>query len=131
MPITTASAWERSASPGGGLEVVVRFNGSVVEEVRITGRGGLRFIASCIGLGIMPWIWELPDSQTVAGDDATVITSTSIDKVALMPRAAAAPPCRPDGRPGLMPFAVWVAAGVRPEGPRNGPSSALGWLGKR
>ena len=57
----------RADSPGGGLELVVRFSGSVVEEVRIAGRN-LRFVAVCIGLGIMPWVWELPPGQQARGD---------------------------------------------------------------
>lgn len=71
---------ERAAAPGGGLEVVVRFNGSQVEEVRLAGRG-LRFVALCIGLGIMPWVWERPDGRAAAGDAATVITAITIVKI--------------------------------------------------
>jgi hypothetical protein len=72
---------ERSPAPGGGLEVVVRFNGSEVEEVRIAGRN-LRFIEICVGMGIMPWIWELPEGRKDDfGDNACVITGITITKI--------------------------------------------------
>jgi hypothetical protein len=70
----------RADSPAGGLELVVRFSGSVVEEVRIIGQN-LRFIAVCVGLGIMPWVWELPPGRQVDGDDQTIITSLTISEV--------------------------------------------------
>lgn len=72
---------ERAVASGGGLDVVVRFNGSETEEVRIAGRR-LRFVEQCVGLGIMPWIWELPDGRKDDfGDHATVITSITITKI--------------------------------------------------
>jgi hypothetical protein len=70
----------RADSPGGGLELVVRFSGSVVEEVRIAGRN-LRFVALCIGLGIMPWVWELPPGQQAIGDGDTVITGITVSQL--------------------------------------------------
>ncbi len=71
---------ERSGGHGGGLDVVVRFSGSVVEEVRLSGRH-LRFVAECIGLGIMPWVWELPDGRAAGDDDATVITGVTVTPI--------------------------------------------------
>ena len=70
--------FERAEAPGGGLELVVRFSGSVVEEARIAGHD-LRFVARCIGLGIMPWVWELPPGQKAGG--GTVITRITISRV--------------------------------------------------
>jgi hypothetical protein len=71
---------ERAGEAGGGLVLVVRFNGSETEEVWITGQS-LRFIEVCIGMGIMPWIWELPPGQRVKGDGETVITRVTIKKI--------------------------------------------------
>jgi hypothetical protein len=70
---------EKSARPGGGLDIVVRFHGSEIEDIRLEG-GPLRFVADCIGLGIMPWVWELPDGQTPA-EGATVITRITVTKI--------------------------------------------------
>jgi hypothetical protein len=72
--------FERAASPGGGMVLVVRFSGSVVKEVRIEGRN-LRFMAVCIGMGVMPWIWELPPGQKVAADGATVVSRLTITEI--------------------------------------------------
>jgi hypothetical protein len=72
---------ERSKTAGGGLVLVVRFNGSEIEEVWIEGRN-LRFIEIGVGMGIMPWIWELPEGRKDDfGDHATVITRLTVLKI--------------------------------------------------
>jgi hypothetical protein len=72
---------ERSKRDGGGLVLVVRFNGSEIEEVWIEGRN-LRFIEICVGMGIMPWIWELPAGRKDEfPDHATVITHITPVKI--------------------------------------------------
>lgn len=59
--------------PGSGLDVVVRFSGGGgVTVVTLSGRN-LRFVYHCVSLGILPWVWELPEGQSVDGDAATVI----------------------------------------------------------
>jgi hypothetical protein len=70
---------EKSAKPGGGADLLMRFAGTEPHDVRLVG-GPLRFIGDCIALGIMPWVWELPDGQKPA-EGATVITAIIITKV--------------------------------------------------
>jgi hypothetical protein len=73
---------EMPARPGGGLVLVVRFHGSEIEEVWIEARGDLRFIEICVGLGIMPWIWELPEGRKDKFPDTdTVITCITVKKI--------------------------------------------------
>jgi hypothetical protein len=57
---------EPAAAPGIGLEVLVRFSGNAVENVRLGGRN-LRFVAICIGLGIMPWSGNCPTASPSLG----------------------------------------------------------------
>ena len=68
---------QRADSPAGGLVLVVRFSGSVVEEVWIEGQN-LRYVATCIGLGIMPWIWEMPPGRQTTSDADCLITRITI-----------------------------------------------------
>jgi hypothetical protein len=65
---------------GGGPVLVVRFNGSVVTDVRIEGRH-LHSLCHLIGLRIMQWVWELPAGADFKDDRATVITSITYREV--------------------------------------------------
>jgi hypothetical protein len=65
---------EPASKVGGGPVLVVRFNGSVVTDVRIEGRH-LHSLCHLIGLRLMQWVWELPAGADFKDDMATVITS--------------------------------------------------------
>ena len=59
--------------PGGGPVLILRFNGSVVTDVRIEGRN-LHPLYHWIGLHRLPWIWEHPSPADFSDENAAVIS---------------------------------------------------------
>lgn len=66
--------------PGGGLVLVVRFNGSVITDIRMEGRH-LQSLYHWIGLHGVAWVWEHPGRSEFADDDMPVITRMTFDQV--------------------------------------------------
>lgn len=65
--------------PGSGLDVKVRFSGSDgITVVTLSGRN-LRFVYTCISLGILSWVWELPTGHEP--DHPTVIDSIGFETI--------------------------------------------------
>ena len=58
--------------PGVGPVLILRFNGSVVTDVRIEGRN-LHPLYHWIGLHRLPWIWEHPSPKDFVDEDATIV----------------------------------------------------------
>lgn len=66
--------------PGVGPVLVLRFNGSVVTEVRIEGRHP-HSLYHWIGLHKLPWIWEHPSPADFTDEKATVISRITINEI--------------------------------------------------
>ena len=62
-----------SEKPGGSPVLVLRFNGSVITEVKIEGRH-LHGLYHWIGLHRLPWVWEHPSPADFADRDGTLIS---------------------------------------------------------
>jgi hypothetical protein len=70
----------RSEKPGGGPVLIVRFNCSVITEVRIEGRH-LHGLYNWIGLHRVPWVWEHPSPAEFADEKAMLISRITISHV--------------------------------------------------
>lgn len=66
--------------PGSGPVLILRFNGSVVTDVRIEGRH-LHSLYHWIGLHGVSWVWEHPGKADFAEDAEPVITKLSFHPV--------------------------------------------------
>ena len=66
--------------PGGGPVLIVRFNGSVITDVRIEGRH-LHSLYHWIGLHGVSWVWEHPGSADFADEAAPIIKRIAFDVV--------------------------------------------------
>lgn len=66
--------------PGGGPVLIVRFNGSVVTEVKIEGRH-LHSLYHWIGLHRLPWVWEHPSPANFTDEKSAVVSRITIDAI--------------------------------------------------
>jgi hypothetical protein len=66
--------FDRDATPGGGLDLVVHFGGTKAVDVRISGRN-LGGVYDYISRNTMPWVWARPDGRYADNDATIVITS--------------------------------------------------------
>lgn len=64
-------------TPGGGPVLLLRFNGSVVTNVRIEGRH-LHSLYHWIGLHLVSWIWEHPGTAEFADESVPLIKRITI-----------------------------------------------------
>ena len=68
------------AGPGQGRTLLMRFNGSIVTEVRIEGRN-LRSLVPNLRRQRIPWLRETPTPGDFAVKAVTVITSVTIAEI--------------------------------------------------
>lgn len=66
--------------PGSGPVLIVRFNGSVVTDVRIEGRH-LNSLYHWIGLHGVSWVWEYPGKAEFADETVPVISRITLNQV--------------------------------------------------
>jgi hypothetical protein len=69
-----------SEKPGRGPVLVLRFNGSVITEVKIEGRH-THPLYHWIGLHRLPWVWEHPSPADYADEKASLISRIAIGEI--------------------------------------------------
>jgi hypothetical protein len=70
--------------PGGGPVIVIRFNGIVAREVKITGRHLFK-LYDLLTAHRVSWVRALPKGKDFMGDGVTVVTGIVIERIKEVP----------------------------------------------